>query len=666
MKKILLIIFILSLVLSSCNKEEIIEKKFYKTYTVNTWSLSSKDSIVVTLEWKNTSFLSFKTPWRISEIYVKKWDKVKAWDILAKLWNEESNITYRWLDNILVNMSSIGVDISSIWTDTNKMKSAIEKLYDERLKLLQDNYEKAKIATQMKEKDLNLAIKTNIDSSTMFSWSLISVEQKIKQASIALKMATNNLENSTKLLEQEKLNIRKNALNALNNTYIIARNSLDYIDSILGVTNLYKNQNDGYEIYLGAKKTGSKINADNIFRDFNVKYLETQKYYQDNIISKTEISEETIKIALEKAIATTDILNNLLHATKDVLDNSIPSSILNEEQLWIMKIQISTLLSNLEQTILSPSWAWIKWSQESILSFQNNYNLKIKQLEDARDIAEEDFNLAKTSQSINASDISKNRSNLDTSIKMKEDELRLSKIWEWEVLKNIEIVKHEKASKISEINANLSEISSKLWELNSKKSETSMNKSLASESIESWIIRAPFDGIVLDKLVDKATVVWAGNPVLAITSSDKILIKTYLDNSLYNKKVWDSVKLFNPKNKQETDWVISLLDLNKDLIKAKNYIEIELSWTWLIIWDRTSLLLSQDNKIKKSILIPSSAVIYKYSQPWVLILENKIAKFKFIKVTWNDEEFTSIEWLETWEKVITEGKDNIIDWEELK
>ncbi|MDD2565856.1 MAG: efflux RND transporter periplasmic adaptor subunit [Candidatus Gracilibacteria bacterium] len=666
MKKILSILLVSSLFLASCGTTEIVEKKFYKTFTVKNGSLTSKDSILATVEGKNSTSLSFKAPGRISEIYVKKGDNVKTGDILAKLSNDEGGISYSGLSNILSDMNSMGGDIASMGGDTAKMKVAVDNLYEQRIQLLENSYEKSKIATQMAEKDLALAIKTLDDSSKMFSGSLTSVDQKIKQAENALKMANNNLDNSRKLLEQEKINIRKNALNSLSNAYIIARNALDYTDVIIGVTDSNKYKNDSYEVYLGAKNSSTKTYAEKLFREFNAKYSDTYKYYQSNIVSKTDIPEDIIVIMLGKASETLENLRTLLHSTQDMLDNSISSSTFNDEMLSGMKTQITALLSNLEMAILSPTGAGIKGSQEAITSFQNNYDLKIKQLEDARDIANDDVNLAKTGQDINKSDVSKNRSNLETNIKIKEDQLSLSRIGEQEVLKNIEMVKKEKISKLAEIDTNLSEIASKLGELDSKKSETSMNMNLASESIESGIIRAPFDAIILDKLSDLGTVIGAGMPIFNITSLDKKLVKTYIDNSVYNKKIGDKIMLRNPVSAVEIEGNITLIDGTQDLVKKKNYLELELNGEGINIGDRVTILLNENNNDNiNSIIIPSKAVIYKYSEPGVFILDGKTAKFKLIKVTGRDSEFVSVEGLKIGEKVIVDGKDNILDGEVL-
>lgn len=654
-KKILIsIMLISSILLTSCWVEEVIEKKNYQTYEVKTWSLSSSDSILSTIEWLNTTSLSFKAPGKVAQIYVKSGDKVKSGDILATLGNEEWNITYAGLLNIMWS-------IDSMWYDTNKIKEALDSLYNQRLNLLNDSYSKSIIATGMAQKDLELAKKTAVDSNSMFSGSILSTTQKITQAKNALKMAQNNLNNSKKLLENEKENIEKNSLNALSNAYIIARNSLDFTDELLWVTDMNRNKNDSYEIYLGAKNTSLKTKAENTFRLFNSKYNDTYNYYQTNISWKTNISEEKISLALQKALDTLENLRILLHDTKDVLDNSISSSSFDENTLNWMKSQISTLIANLEQAILSPSslWmVWVKWSIEALNSFWKNYDLKMKQLEDALDIAGQDVEMAKTGLDISKSDISKNKEALATNVKIKEDQLNLARIWEQEVLKNIELVKNEKTSKLAELDAKWSEI-------NSKKSETSMNTSLAANSIESGIIRAPFDWIITSKLMDIWTTVWAGTPIIWISSLDKKIIKTYIDNSKYNLKIWGKIKVRNSKDLKEYEAIITHLDSTQDLNNKKNYIEIEINSPDLNIWDRVTILLKEEKDSKILTIIPTNAIIYKYSQPGVYIIDNNIAKFKLIEITGSDETFSSVNWLKIWEKIITEWKDNILDGEVL-
>jgi hypothetical protein len=102
----------------------------------------------------------------------------------------------------------------------------------------------------MAEKDLNLAESTLTDMGEVLSGTLLSSDQKIKQAENAYNMSLSNLDNSQKLLELEQENLQKNAVNSLTNAYIIARNARDYVDTILGVTDGNRSKNDAFEMYL--------------------------------------------------------------------------------------------------------------------------------------------------------------------------------------------------------------------------------------------------------------------------------------------------------------------------------------------------------------------------------------------------------------------------------
>jgi hypothetical protein len=52
--------------------------------------------------------------------------------------------------------------------------------------------------------------------------------------------------------------------------------------------------------------------------------------------------------------------------------------------------------------------------------------------------------------------------------------------------------------------------------------------------------------------------------------------------------------------------------------------------------------------------------------PWVYVLENWIVKFKNIEILKQNDSFSSVKWLEVWETIILDGKENIWDGEELE
>lgn len=335
---------------------------------------------------------------------------------------------------------------------------------------------------------------------------------------------------------------------------------------------------------------------------------------------------------------------------------------------WIeQKNQITTIIANLEQAILYPTaiWmVWVKWSIQAIESFDKSYALKIKQLEDALAMAQEDLNMAKTGKNITSSDVSKNTNSLKTNIKVKEDNLNIAKISEVQAYKAIDLTKQEMKSKLAELDAKISESAAKKQEATAKIAEVSMNKNMAINSQESWIIRAPFNWIITKKMSDIWSVIWAGMPIFQITSSDKKMVKTYINNENYWLKISDEIILLKQWSQESFSWKITHLEDIKDLISKKNYIEIEINSPKVQITDKVFVMFW--NNIKKTTIIPSNAVITKYSQPSVIVINWNKAQYKVIKIITQDNKNSEIEWLKLWEKIITDWKDNILDGEIIK
>lgn len=89
--------------------------------------------------------------------------------MLATLSNEEADISLAGSQDILAEIGKMGIDISSIGSDTSRVKEALSELYDARIKLSENDSEKSQIAVQMAEKDLDLARTTLTSGSETLS-----------------------------------------------------------------------------------------------------------------------------------------------------------------------------------------------------------------------------------------------------------------------------------------------------------------------------------------------------------------------------------------------------------------------------------------------------------------------------------------------------------------
>lgn len=616
MKTSFLLLFISTLFLTSCSEIKVPEKKSFATSVVSTGAVVETDRILATVEGKNSANIAFKTSGRIANMFVNPGDIVKKGQILATLGNEEGAITS-------VGLSQVAGNLSDIF-------GSIDSLYASRLDNLANDEARAQIGVQIAEKDLELAKSTLLNSTAIFSGSTLSDTEKVSQAEKNLEYARNNLANSQKLLEIQGDSLQRNALSSMSNAFIIARNARDFIDETLGVTTTNKTKNDSFEMYLGAKNSTSKIQAEEAFRAFNTEYETMYTWYYTYIIGKTDISKETLSETLSQSLIITEHLRDLLHLFSGVLENSITSSTFLDSDLTGLKTKTTNFLSSLELAMLDSFGNGIKGSIAALSAFDSNYILKIQQLEDTVKLAEEDLNLAKTGKDTSSSDVKKNIDTLTTNVHLKEDALKLARITISEVEKNRAILNAERDSKLREIDAKLS--------------ETKMNKNLANNSMESGIIRAPFDGVILRKNVDIGSVVSAGISIFSISSTDGKILKTYFNSSLHPLKIGDYITIRLLESDIMYQAKVSLVNLHPDTVHDKAYFEAILSEFPGIVGNRVEIFLAKqiNNTDEESVTIPLSAIITKYGEPGVYILEGTRAKFVLVTILHSDGKNVSI------------------------
>lgn len=69
---------------------------------------------------------------------------------------------------------------------------------------------------------------------------------------------------------------------------------------------------------------------------------------------------------------------------------------------------------------------------------------------------------------------------------------------------------------------------------------------------------------------------------------------------------------------------------------------------------------------KPDILIPNAALITKYGETGVYILENGRTEYRIVTVIASDGNMSTITGLKAGQKIITKGKENILDGEMLE
>ena len=215
-------------------------------------------------------------------------------------------------------------------------------------------------------------------------------------------------------------------------------------------------------------------------------------------------------------------------------------------------------------------------------------------------------------------------------------------------------LKKQKESSLNEIQAKINEA---IWQRNS-----------AWVMINNWEIRSPIDWIITSKFAEVWQVIWWGMPVLTVSNDKKLKLNINIsENDVNNIQIWDEVLIEISWVEKQVNWKISNIFPSKDIITKKIWLEISFENTsnQVIIWSYAKVIFN-DKSENIWIIIPNSAIISKFMIPWVYVLKDWIVTFKNIEIKKQNDNFSEISWLEIWDVIIIDWKENIWDWEELK
>ena len=615
MNRIFITILITTLFfLTSCWKAEINESKiYYSTWVVFTWTLDINNSYVWYVKWDKMVNLATKVGGKVSNIYVKEWDKVNKWQLLLKLDWSEAKVWYSSAWNIIDTLVS--------------MKNYTKLMFDEQIKSMEAKVEQVKLWKNWLSTWLNDTKKIT--------------EAQLKTAKTWVEIAKANLKHTKSVLETKKSHIYDNMKSAIIWSVILDTNIIKFIDELLWVTEENKHKNDSFETYLAAKNTWLYNESKQKFRKVNLVYLDYKKYYDENIDWKNP-SNDVIFTALKKWEKTAEEIKSLLSITYDVLDASIDNVYFPATTINSYKNQISTFWTNIEASLLTVSWDYIlglKWSRQNLADFNNTYNMQIDLLEKQVKLAEDTLN-----KYIEMSKWQVNEVQTKSNVSVKQ----LDEILAW-----LESLKKQKESKLSEIDAKIDEAK---WQLNS-----------AWVMINNWKIVSPITWIVTKKMVEVWQVVWWWMPLLTVSNTDKLVIDVNVSEDVAKwLKLNDRVLLNIDWISKQVHWYISNINLSKDMITKKVWIEVTISENnGISIWSFTKVIFQNFSNSNK-ILISNDAIISKFMVPGVFIIDNWIIKFKNIKIINQNDKFSEVEWLKVWDEIIIKWKENLYDNQKLK
>ena len=588
--KITFPLLIVASILSGCNsnvRENISISNFQKTYYVSTGNIASDNSYVWNLQSQDTTFLWFKLPWRITNIYVKEWNFVKKWQLLATLDGNEVKTQFASAKDML----------ASLWN----MYKSTENMFDAQISSMKSKIAQAK--TGMK------GMKTGLwDTQKITKEQLATASKKVNQANIWLQTAESNLNNTKQVLQQKEQNIYSNSKNAIAQSKILLNNFLIFVDQVFGISNKNKHKNDAFESYLSAKNSALKEEIKKDWLILNSKYINWNKTVDILLLdiknSNSVVTNKKLKQRIYNVLKQTKDLLVLSRKLADksftAIDSSVSSRNFPQSMINQYKQQISTYQNKIESALLTAQWNFllgIKGSIQNIENFNKQSEMQINLLQKQYELAKAWYETAKQTYEQYKAISNWKVNEISTKYEVSKNQYK-------EALKGLEALKKQKAAQLSQIKSQINQVK---W-----------NKNLAAVNLWNIKLYSPYEWVITKKIWNIWQVVWAWTPILEIANYKKLKWVFYIPLEEIQKiKVWDKVII--KWIWKSTTWTISLIYPSINSISKKVQVEIKLdkvpkNWVlWMFItWYPI-------NAEYTWLIIPYQTIKYQYWKPYVLV-----------------------------------------------
>lgn len=486
------------LILSWCGKSTTDENKQDFQITTqyisdfSSWASISKPGRIV---WSQEITVTAQANGRVGSIPAEDWDEVKTWQPIIKL-NDD------------IAQYGLQLERAKNWFDRSLL-----------------TYQQAKISLDKSVFDAELWL---LQSENTYNVSQQTTEQSMKKARF-------DLDNSTISTDSLKLQLPVEKNNLLN----ILSTILHQSDTILWVTDKYKNYNDSYEIYLWAKDSSKKSETETELLSL-YKAKEQITNLSLNISSNQDIDSQSL--ILENTYIQA---NKFLDDMRDVLINSIASTVLTQPTIDWYKATIDWIKTSLQianatfvwyrkqiQSSMTTSWSVEIWKENA----QIQYDTTRINAENA--LFNTDLNLKNAKVSY------------DTAIKNRDAQLSL--------LENAMV-----DAQISYQNAQI--------------------------TYAKLSVRSPIDGTIWSILVDKWQEIWIWTPLFTVVSSSDQMVEVYV-TAEENKYLKLDQTILVKYNEETISWKIKSISSIAD--KSMLYkVIVELDKSIPLVWDVATVIL---------------------------------------------------------------------------
>lgn len=371
----------------------------------------------------------------------------------------------------------------------------------------------------------------------------VSLAEKARDnAALALENFEKNSIETIKTLEDKRTGLYATAKVSVES----ARNSTDsaitQADIILGVTDTHRDANDAYEPYLSRRDSTLKVRAENTFRETNDAFI---AYEAGERLS----SEQDIKDSIDRLLVVLDKVVILYDEVTDVLNATLVSSDFTSTQLDTLKATVAAKQSATitAKTNFVATKNGLQDIDNSLSSTRTSTQTNTASLKVALEIAEDQLanakqglssiqagntssldnvtgneSLLRTQLESTIATIKASRDSADSAVRLAKDQYASTEL-------------SVKASRDNAINAlalaqaqydsTRAKLESSLASNRTQVDSSRGQRDSAAIQYDNGLIRAPFDGVILQKNVEVGSNVGPSAPAFVITADDSYVIR---------------------------------------------------------------------------------------------------------------------------------------------
>lgn len=270
----------------------------------------------------------------VSRVYKKEGQKINPGENIMQLGTSDNMLS--------VTYASAQRSLSSASQLVNLTKQAGTK----QIKNAEIAVEKAKIAYN-KLKDTKTLSSNSSAATTLSSKKTVEIAEK------SLELAKKSLSDLKTNLDKNKINLIENTANGVSSAFVSMKSAIDYVDSLFGISDINKGDNDAYEVYLYGNAPYDTIQG---LKD-KWKYIEPQINEVKNqftTINKKTYTKEDESIVLQNASSAIDVLKEirtLLRMGDEILQYSFNTPQFTQSTIDGLKSNIKGQLQSIESTI---------------------------------------------------------------------------------------------------------------------------------------------------------------------------------------------------------------------------------------------------------------------------------------------------------------------------